>query len=173
MGGIVPYRTGGYQGDYSSGYSGDPQLGGLLSLGARLAGRGIRGLLGRISGRSIARAAAGTAVVAAAPGIARTMGRGMDLPIPMPGGAQIRPGAFLPGGTPFFTPGECPKGFRKNKSSYFLKNGQHVPRGSKCVRYRRMNVANTRALKRSTRRLTSFENLVKRERKALRKLAKI
>jgi len=36
-----------------------------------------------------------------------------------------------------------------------------------------MNVANTRALKRSTRRLTSFENLVKRERKALRKLAKI
>ena len=142
-------------------------------MGARLAGRGIRGLLGRISGRSIARAAAGTAVVAAAPGIARTMGRGMDLPIPMPGGAQIRPGAFLPGGTPFFTPGECPKGFRKNKSSYFLKNGQHVPRGSKCVRYRRMNVANTRALKRSTRRLTSFENLVKRERKALRKLAKI
>jgi len=173
MGDTVPYRTGGYQGDYSSGYSGDPQLGGLISLGARLAGRGIRGLLGRISGRSIARAAAGTAVVAAAPGIARTMGRGMDLPIPMPGGAQIRPGAFLPGGTPFFTPGECPKGFRKNKSSYFLKNGQHVPRGSKCVRYRRMNVANTRALKRSTRRLTSFENLVKRERKALRKLAKI
>ena len=169
----MAYRTGGYQGDYSSGYSGDPQLGGLLSLGARLAGRGIRGLLGRISGRSIARAAVGTAVVTAAPGIARTMGRGMDLPIPMPGGARIRPGAFLPGGTPFFTPGECPKGFRKNKSSYFLKNGQHVPRGSKCVRYRRMNVANTRALKRSTRRLTSFENLVKRERKALRKLAKI
>jgi hypothetical protein len=101
------------------------------------------------------------------------MGRGMDIGIPMPGGAAIRPGAFLPGGTPFFTPGECPKGFRKNKSSYFLKNGQHVPRGSKCVRYRRMNVANTRALKRSTRRLTSFENLVKRERKALRKLAKI
>jgi hypothetical protein len=106
MGDTVPYRTGGYQGDYSSGYSGDPQLGGLLSLGARLAGRGIRGLLGRISGRSIARAAVGTAVVTAAPGIARTMGRGMDLPIPMPGGAQIRPGAFLPGGTPFFTPGE-------------------------------------------------------------------
>ena len=173
MGDGMPYRTGGYQGDYSSGCSGDPQLGGLLSLGARLAGRGIRGLLGRISGRSIARAAVGTAVVTAAPGIARTMGRGMDLPIPMPGGAQLRPGAFLPGGTPFFTPGECPKGFRKNKSSYFLKNGQHVPRGSKCVRYRRMNVANTRALKRSTRRLTSFENLVKRERKALRKLAKI
>ena len=169
----MPYRTGGYQGDYSSGYSGDPQLGGLLSLGARLAGRGIRGLLGRISGRSIARAAVGTAVVTAAPGIARTMGRGMDLPIPMPGGAQIRPGAFLPGGVPFTTPGECPKGFRLNKSSYFLKSGAHIPARSKCVRYRRMNVANTRALKRSTRRLTSFENLVKRERKALRKLAKI
>jgi hypothetical protein len=169
----MPYRTGGYQGDYSSGYSGDPQLGGLLTLGARLAGRGIRGLLGRISGRSLVRAGVGTAAVAALPAVSRTMGRGMDIGIPMPGGATIRPGAVIPGGTPFFTPGECPKGFRKNKSSYFLKNGQHVPRGSKCVRYRRMNVANTRALKRSTRRLTSFENLVKRERKALRKLAKI
>ena len=169
----MPYRTGGYQGDYSSGYSGDPQLGGLLTLGARLAGRGIRGLLGRISGRSLVRAGVGTAAVAAIPAVSRTMGRGMDIGVPMPGGATIRPGAILPGGTPFFTPGECPKGFRKNKSSYFLKNGQHVPRGSKCVCYRRMNVANTRALKRSTRRLTSFENLVKRERKALRKLAKI
>ena len=169
----MPYRTGGYQGDYTSGYQGDPQLGGLLTLGARLAGRGIRGLLGRISGRSLVRAGVGTAAVAALPAVSRTMGRGMDIGIPMPGGATIRPGAALPGGTPFFTPGECPKGFRKNKSSYFLKNGQHVPRGSKCVRYRRMNVANTRALKRSTRRLTSFENLVKRERKALRKLAKI
>ena len=169
----MPYRTGGYQGDYTGGYQGDPQLGGLLSLGARLAGRGIRGLLGRISGRSLVRAGVGTAAVAALPAVSRTMGRGMDIGIPMPGGAAIRPGAMLPGGTPFFTPGECPKGFRKNKSSYFLKNGQHVPRGSKCVRYRRMNVANTRALKRSTRRLTSFENLVKRERKALRKLAKI
>jgi len=167
------YRTGGYQGDYTGGYQGDPQLGGLISLGARLAGRGIRGLLGRISGRSLVRAGVGTAAVAALPAVSRTMGRGMDIGIPMPGGATIRPGAMLPGGTPFFTPGECPKGFRKNKSSYFLKNGQHVPRGSKCVRYRRMNVANTRALKRSTRRLTSFENLVKRERKALRKLAKI
>jgi len=169
----MPYRTGGYQGDYTGGYQGDPQLGGLLSLGARLAGRGIRGLLGRISGRSLVRAGVGTAAVAATPGVIRSVGRGMDIGIPMPGGAAIRPGAMLPGGTPFFTPGECPKGFRKNKSSYFLKNGQHVPRGSKCVRYRRMNVANTRALKRSTRRLTSFENLVKRERKALRKLAKI
>jgi len=173
MGDSMGYRTGGYQGDYTGGYQGDPQLGGLISLGARLAGRGIRGLLGRISGRSLVRAGVGTAAVAALPAVSRTMGRGMDIGIPMPGGATIRPGAMLPGGTPFFTPGECPKGFRKNKSSYFLKNGQHVPRGSKCVRYRRMNVANTRALKRSTRRLTSFENLVKRERKALRKLAKI
>ena len=173
MGDGMPYRTGGYQGDYSSGYSGDPQLGGLISLGARLAGRGIRGLLGRISGRSLVRAGVGTAAVAAIPPVVQSVGRGMDIGIPMPGGARIRPGAILPGGTPFFTPGECPKGYRKNKSSYFLKNGQHVPKGSKCVRYRRMNVANTRALKRSTRRLTSFENLVKRERKALRKLAKI
>ena len=169
----MPYRTGGYQGDYTSGYQGDPQLGGLLTLGARLAGRGIRGLLGRISGRSLVRAGVGTAAVAAIP-VASRIGRGAaTIGIPMPGGATIRPGALLPGGVPFTTPGECPKGFRLNKSSYFLKSGAHIPARSKCVRYRRMNVANTRALNRSTRRLTSFENLVKRERKALRKLAKI
>ena len=173
MGDSMPYRTGGYQGDYLGGYQGDPQLGGLLTLGARLAGRGIRGLLGRISGRSLVRAGAATTAVAAIP-VAGRIGRGIAQPqIPMPGGGMIRPGAFLPGGTPFTTPGECPKGYRKNKSSYFLKNGSFIPKGSKCVRYRRMNVANTRALKRSTRRLTSFENLVKRERKALRKRAKI
>ena len=169
----MAYRTGGYQGDYTGGYQGDPQLGGLVSLGARLAGRGIRGLLGRISGRSLVRAGVASTAVAAIPA-ASSIARGVpQIQVPMPGGAAIRPGAMLPGGTPFFTPGECPKGFRKNKSSYFLKGGQFIPKGSKCVRYRRMNVANTRALKRSTRRLTSFENLVKRERKALRKLAKI
>ena len=167
------YRTGGYQGDYTGQMQGDPQLGGLISLGARLAGRGIRGLLGRISGRSLVRAGVGTAAVAAIPVAGRIGRAATQVQIPMPGGAQIRPGAFLPGGVPFTTPGECPKGFRLNKSSYFLKSGAHIPARSKCVRYRRMNVANTRALKRSTRRLTSFENLVKRERKALRKLAKI
>lgn len=169
----MSYRTGGYQGDYTGGYQGDPQLGGLISLGARLAGRGIRGLLGRISGRSLVRAGVATTAVAAVPAVS-SIARGVpQIAVPMPGGAQFRPGALMPGGVPAFTPGECPKGFRKNKSSYFLKGGQFIPKGSKCVRYRRMNVANTRALKRSTRRLTSFENLVKRERKALRKLAKI
>ena len=107
----MPYRTGGYQGDYTSGYQGDPQLGGLITVGARLAGRGIRGLLGRISGRSLVRAGAATTAVAAIP-VAGRIGRGIAQPqIPMPGGAQIRPGAFLPGGTPFMTPGECPKGY--------------------------------------------------------------
>ena len=70
----MPYRTGGYQGDYTGGYQGDPQLGGLLTLGARLAGRGIRGLLGRISGRSLVRAGAATTAVAAIP-VAGRIGR--------------------------------------------------------------------------------------------------
>ncbi len=76
MGDSMPYRTGGYQGDYTGGYQGDPQLGGLLTLGARLAGRGIRGLLGRISGRSLVRAGAATTAVAAVP-VAGRIGRGI------------------------------------------------------------------------------------------------
>jgi hypothetical protein len=166
----MAYGKRGYVGDYGRSYAGDPQLGALLRIGAGLAGRGIRGIIGKITGRRVAGAAITTGVLAA-PGIIQR--QAPRLQVPMPGGGVLRPGAFLPGGVPFTTPGECPKGYRLNKSSYFLKNGSHIPARSKCVRYRRMNVANTRALKRSTRRLTSFENLVKRERKALRKLAKI
>lgn len=169
----MAYRTGGYQGDYTGGYQGDPQLGGLISLGARLAGRGIRGLLGRISGRSLVRAGVGTAAVAAVP-VAGRIGRGAtQIPIPMPGGAVMRPFAAVPGGTPFMTPGTCPSGYRLNKSSYFLKNGSFIPAKSKCVRRRYRNPTNVKALKRSTSRLTQFERLVQRERKALRKLSKI
>ena len=166
----MAYGKRGYVGDYGRSYAGDPQLGSLLRIGASLAGRGIRGILGKITGRRAIAAGAATTAIAAPAVIGRHAPR---VAVPMPGGGVIRPGAFLPGGVPFTTPGECPKGFRLNKSSYFLKDGTHIPARSKCVRYRRMNVANTRALKRSTRRLTSFENLVKRERKALRKLAKI
>ncbi|GMR14263.1 MAG: hypothetical protein BMS9Abin29_2508 [Gemmatimonadota bacterium] len=40
----------------------------------------------------------------------------------------------------------CPKGYRPNKSDYFLTDGTFVAAGSKCVKYRRRNPMNARAL---------------------------
>jgi len=70
-----------------------------------------------------------------------------------PGGVL---GAFpgVPGGvTGFATDGDCPieprvcppRGFHLNKSSYFLRDGTFIPRGTKFVRNRRLNNANGRA----------------------------
>lgn len=47
----------------------------------------------------------------------------------------------------------CPPGFHPNRSEYFLKNGTRVPAGSRCVRNRRMNPLNPKALNRTGRRL--------------------
>lgn len=49
----------------------------------------------------------------------------------------------------------CPTGFRPNKSAYFLKDGTFVPKKSRCVRSRRRNPLNPRALSRSMSRLKS------------------
>lgn len=80
-------------------------------------------------------------------------------PVPGFGGAVQR---FLPGGKSGFEcpPGsECPTGFRKNKSSYFLRDGTFVMPGSRCVRIRRINPGNGRAVRRAIRRENSFVKL--------------
>lgn len=48
-----------------------------------------------------------------------------------------------------------------NKSGYFLKSGQYVAPGTKCVVNRRLNPLNPRALSRSMRRLSSARKAVK------------
>lgn len=53
--------------------------------------------------------------------------------------------AVSPAGTKI----KCPKGHHPNKSSYFLKNGQFVPEGSRCVKNRRRDPMNPRALRRA------------------------
>lgn len=45
--------------------------------------------------------------------------------------------------------GVAPKGYRLNKSSYFLKDGTFVPKGSRYVKIRRRNSLNVRALDRA------------------------
>ena len=167
----MAYSTGGYGPADRGQMVGGLGLAGLALPGLAAAGRRFFGSVARkVFSRKGAQAAAVTGGLAVAD---VGMRRLPQMDVTMPGGAQFRPFGLLPGGVPAFTPGECPKGMRKNKSSYFLKDGTFIPKGSKCVRYRRRNEANTRALKRATSRLTSFERLVKRERKALRKLSKI
>jgi len=49
----------------------------------------------------------------------------------------------------------CTTGYRANKSGYFLQSGQYVEPGTVCVRKRRMNPLNPRALSRAMRRIES------------------
>lgn len=56
----------------------------------------------------------------------------------------------------------CPAGHRPNKSSYFLKDGTYVEKGSVCVRIRRRNPFNPRALDRAMSRLESAGRGAKR-----------
>lgn len=86
----------------------------------------------------------------------------------LPGGAT---GLFAPGPGP--SAGGIPRGFHVNKSSYFLKSGEFVPAGTRFVRNRTRNNANGKALRRAISRAKGFDSLVKRNRKALRSLARI
>ncbi len=56
----------------------------------------------------------------------------------------------------------CPAGCHPNKSDYFLKSGSFVPRGTRCVRNRRRNPLNPRALDRAISRIGSAQNAVAR-----------
>jgi len=103
-------------------------------------------------------------------------------PVPTPGTTYPQLPAIpgrLPGSTagvpmiPAQAGGGCPKGYRPNKTGYFLKSGMYVAPGTKCVRYRTRNNLNQRALRRSISRVQGFEKLVKRSRSSLRSLAKV
>lgn len=75
-------------------------------------------------------------------------------------------GTMLPSG---FIPGCQLKGTRPNKSGYYKQvvKGQpanviFIPKGSVCVKSRRLNVANPRALRRAIRRAQGFSKLARR-----------
>lgn len=159
-----------FQGDYRSGYQGGF---GLVSMVTGLGSTIARRIAKRFAGPAIASAAGVIAAGRIAPG------HGVPrLPVPLPGGARLDIGSLLPGGKPAFIAGSAagqviPRGYRLNKSSYFLKSGQFVPEGTRLVKVRRRNFANGRALRRSIGRVQGFERLVKGSRKSLRKLSKI
>lgn len=66
----------------------------------------------------------------------------------------------------------CPKGFRLNKTSYFLRDGTFVQRESRCIRIRRRDALNGRAALNSTRRLVAYTKASRRIRTAIRSAAR-
>lgn len=141
--------------------SGDPGLfGGLIGgIGGFLRGGPTGAISGAVSGfRGQPRAAAPRALqLPASP-----WHRG-----PMPGTGQVRaPGAIaaiqraLPGGATGMQ--GCPAGHRPNKTAYFLKDGSFVDVGTRCVKIRRRNPLNPRALSRAIGRIESGKRAAKR-----------
>ncbi len=55
-----------------------------------------------------------------------------------------------------------PRGYRLNKSSYFLRSGEFVPAGTRWVKTRRRNPGNMRALDRSIGRIQSAKRMAKK-----------
>lgn len=91
---------------------------------------------------------------------------GFPGPIPrLPQNGDFTLGGAIPTSTMACPPGQvnpCCRGFHLDKAT-----------GTKCVRNRRLNPLNPRALRRATRRLKGFERAVKTTRKQLRSLARI
>jgi len=106
-------------------------------------------------------------------------GRSGFIEIPQPTGPGGVIGLFpgVPGGVTGFAEdgvqmvAECPKGFRRNRTSYFIKSGEFVPARSRCVRIRRNNPDNGRASSRAARRLLSRKKHQDRIDKALAAIA--
>lgn len=64
------------------------------------------------------------------------------------------------------------RGHHLNRSSYTLKDGTHVEKGTKLVTNRRRNPGNPRALHRAVSRMVSFEHMSSRVNKQLAKVAR-
>jgi hypothetical protein len=179
------YRGDYYRGDY---YRGDPGLfgdiwkgikkvGGAV-VGATPIGAAVKSGMKLISGGSPG-PAAGSLPMIAPPQVPS----GYGIQVGGPSGFQF--GAFPqypPGGVPpDISSGQVPmviggrlcmvKGTRANKSTYITRGGgtskwprQLIvhPKGTECVKPRRLNVANPRALRRAIRRAQGFSKLARR-----------
>lgn len=147
-------------------------LGGIAkTVGAVAVGAATGGLPGAIIGGVTAAAGSSGGGVRSAAVLPST-GMAVRLPTVMPTGVRgfaAGPGGGMPAFSPFplsTSAGQpsalttlmtaCPRGFHQGKHKTLLH-----PFGG-CVKNRRMNVANVRALRRSIRRLSGFEKLARR-----------
>ncbi len=153
----MPYRIMSGQGDYASGgygYRGDPGLFGFVSKLIKPIWKVVKPLI-----LPAGLGAAGAMV--AAPPTAVTVSQ----PPPVPGAGAMPGGGLLPAagallggalagwqGAPV-AGGVCPVGYHPRKD-------RKLP--FKCVRNRRMNIANPRALRRGMRRVQGFDKLARK-----------
>lgn len=173
------YRGDYYRGDY---YRGDPGL--FSSIGKFLGGaaRGISRVVGSVVPGPIGMLARAITPPAGAGGRVSFFPPEPSIPNPL-GFANVGPpvgfpgaggggGSQLPAVIDSRTGQLClMKGTRANKSTYITRGGgtSHWPntiivhpKGTECVRTRRMNVANPRALRRAIRRTAGFVKLARR-----------
>lgn len=74
-------------------------------------------------------------------------------------GARAAAQRLVPGGATGLQKVPCPSGWHANKQDYFLRDGTFVAAGSRCVKNRRRNPMNARALDRSIGRVDSAKRL--------------
>jgi hypothetical protein len=140
---------------------------------ARVAGAvlpGPAGALARVASTALSTSSSPAARMLTAPTVsypsaptfsARLSGGGGGVPVgaPAPGaGAMIQ--RILPGGGTGTGTG-CTSGYHPNKTAYFLRSGEFVDVGTRCVRNRRRNPLNPRALDRSMARIASTGKALK------------
>lgn len=161
-------------------FQGDPGLFSFLGKAAKKIGGAAFGLAAKVGlpgaafGQAILRGQPKQARVRPGVGAAPTfqVPRGVEAPPTFfPSGARgVSAAPFLPlaaGAAVAATNGvgttiACPSGFHPNKSDYFLKTGEFVGEGTRCVRNRRRNPFNPRATDRAIGRIEGAKRAAKR-----------
>jgi hypothetical protein len=169
-----------YRGDY---YRGDPGLFSFVGKAIRTVGNIVPGPVGAVA-KAVGSAIAGPTQKSLAvptmqppalqiPDIGIRVGgpSGFQIgafnpPPSVPGGIQGPVGTMTPQG---FIQGCQLRGTRPNKSGYYKQvvkgnpaNVVYIPKGSVCVKPRRLNIANPRALRRAVRRAQGFAKMARR-----------
>lgn len=130
---------------------------------------GLFGFLGRVARKAVS-FIPGVGPIASEvmglAGIGREKARALPIQALAPTGIPIRapaPGvrAFIERGLPGGETGmetvsvACPSGYHANKADYYLKDGSYVAKGTRCVKNRRRNPMNPRAMSRAISRIDS------------------
>lgn len=176
------YKPQRFRGDYGHGrYRGDPGLASIFSKITGVVGNILPGPVGALAKVASAATAPRSSTTLPAPSAVprpSTSLTGIQVSSPL---GTITAGRTTTQSTSYGVTGlpvgggadGCPKGYKLNKTGYFLRDGTFIPPQSKCVRIRTRNFANGKALTKAISRASGFERIVKRNRKNLRKLSKI
>jgi hypothetical protein len=163
-----------YQGDWARrGRMGDPGLFSFIGKAVKSVGKAVGGVVkgavgGLLGGGPVGMVLGGVSGIAGRTSVgAAKLGRSVGSPVPGVGGGGFQMGGGVSaggfsmgggisagGGAAPGTALACLTGHHVNRSGYYAHGG-YVPAGTACVKNRRMNPLNPRALSRAMRRITS------------------